>query len=311
VNTDDPNNDSEDDFDYEALRKRRLEELGGEAPESAPKKRPAREKKATPRSKSQPKSRPKRRAPTPPPKRSAVPDPERSAAGFPELTPLEPEIQPSTVDRKRLPTSAEPPPRRASSPPREPPRRTRPSSILITLGGACIALFVVLQIVHSGTSTTSSSPLTPTQTAPAPGPTTATGTTPTPPPVAAVRWSHAVLLPLNTPYSFGSYPLTRTQSFGHGLEVDRSGQTAELVADGDGDTVSQWPAGRPPSAANCRGTSGGDRVTLGGSGVPVGGWVCAHSGTDDLRLKYLSGQSGLVSSSYRFLATVWNPGGGG
>jgi len=121
-----------------------------------------------------------------------------------------------------------------------------------------------------------------------------------------------VTLRLNSPVTFTSHPPTPTESFGHGLEVDRSGSTTELVADGQGDSVSQWPGTRPPTAAECAGSAGSDRVELGGSGVPPHGWICALSGPDDVRLRYLSGSSGLVSSAYRFLATVWSrPGGSG
>jgi len=122
-----------------------------------------------------------------------------------------------------------------------------------------------------------------------------------------VRWSHDVQLPLNTPYSFGAYPLTRTQSFGHGLEVNKSSARTQLVADGDGDTVSPWRGREAPSAKQCASSGpASDRVDLGGSGVPIGGWICAQSGGDLLRLKYRSGRANLVSSSYQFSVTVWN-----
>ncbi len=232
-------------------------------------------------------------------------------AGRDELKPQA--LDPSGVDRGRLPTRDTPPPRPPRPPVPPPTRRPPPaSSVLLALGAVCVALFAVLQLTNGGEHSSSSSPpvAAPNSTPPpAPGP-AAPGTNPngTPPPrQAAVRWNHDVQLPLNTPYSFGAYPLTRTESFGHGLEVNKSSAGTQLVADGDGDTVSPWRGRRAPSASQCASNApASDRVALGGSGVPIGGWICAQSGGDLLRLRYRSGSANLVSSSYRFSVTVWN-----
>lgn len=335
MNPDDHHQDEDDELDYEKLRRRRLEELGEPpskpAPPSSETPSPRQQRspsgRATPRKSAAKKpSARQRRAPSPqspPPLASQRPPP-----AVPELTPLDgpaapsspisldTDIQPSTVDRRRLPTPEPPRKRRQPRPPGAPLPAARASSILIGLGAACIVAFIVLQFVHtSGTATVANQPgpnpvPTQTQTTPAPGPTTSTPTTPAPPPVATVRWTHAVTLGLNSPLTFSSYPPTQTPSFGHGLEVDQAAGTTQLVADGDGDWVAPWSGRGAPSASNCSGGGGGDRVQLGGSGIPTGGWICAHSASDYLRLRYLSGHTGLVSSGYRFLVTVWNSAGG-
>lgn len=233
-------------------------------------------------------------------------------AGVGELKPRA--LDPSVVDRAGLPTRDTPPPRPPRPPVPPPARRPPPaSSVLLALGAACVVLFTVLQLTNGGghSSSSSSPPVAaPNSTPPpAPGP-AAPGTNPNgtaPPRQAAVRWSHDVQLPLNTPYSFGAYPLTRTESFGHGLEVNKSSAGTQLVADGDGDTVSPWRGRGAPSAKQCANNApASDRVALGGSGVAIGGWICAQSNGDVLRLRYRSGSANLVSSNYRFSVTVWN-----
>lgn len=331
MDPDDPTQDNDEEFDYEKLRQRRLEELGPGLPQPAPEppapaapKQPA---KARPKPKAKPRAKPaaRRRSSSPSPPSSAAPSPEPPARGFPELSSLDPdplptslqEVLPSRVHRSLLPTGGLPGPPGRPPPTPDPPPGTLPSSILITLGAICIAVFVVLQILHGSTASTTASvpsPSPPTAPGPVTGTTTSPGTanTPTPPARPKFRWSNVVTLRLNSPVTFASHPPTPTESFGHGLEVDRSGSTTELVADGQGDSVSPWQGSRAPTAAECAASAGSDRVQLGGSGVPRHGWICALSGPDDLRLRYLSGSSGLVSSAYRFLVTVWSrPGASG
>lgn len=248
-----------------------------------------------------------RRSPTP---RKEATSGESPFAGVEELKPQP--LERTGVDWTLVPRRVTPP-RKPPRPPHEP-RGGAPlpvSSILLALGAACVALFAVLQLTNGGGHASSPSAVAPPNATPppvgAPAPGTNPNVTPPPQPQAAVRWSHDVQLALNTPYSFGTYPLTRTQSFGHGLEVNKSSAGTQLVADGDGDTVSPWRGRGAPSAKQCASNApASDRVDLGGSGVPIGGWICAQSGGDLLRLKYRSGQANLVSSNYQFSVTVWN-----
>jgi hypothetical protein len=211
------------------------------------------------------------------------------------------QLAPTTVDLSRLPTAHSAPP----GPPK--PGRAdggadtpRASSLVLALGVLCLGVFVALNVGEGGTKSAAvtppsqPTPITPaetlppasqSQTAPAPAPvTTPHHTKPphTPPPP-----HHSVLLTINQSYSLDSLPLSTETNNGFSV-------------------IAAWHGSGTPSRADCIesvGSEGTDHVVLEGSGVPVGGWICAKTIAGHvLRFRY---EGGNPNSGYRFLLTIY------
>jgi hypothetical protein len=152
---------------------------------------------------------------------------------------------------------------------------------------------------------------------------TSTGTrppkgTPTTPPKRPPKpspkrlWSGAVSLEVNRAYALDGFPIKSLDScFGCLMVADYPGLGLALQAEHG---VQAWKKAGHPSYADClrlldSGTAPAASLQVTGyqTGVPVGGWLCAFSKSNEvLRLKFAEATAD--GNTYGFAVTAWKPG---